>query len=136
MKDFDEVREARRNADRTFQIGGELFVRKVGVKPEVIAAYDQINMGMGASETLEMIDQVVLDMIDNDGTATADGDTIVRVGEDGHARYTALREREEDPLSLADMQDLVGWLIEEETSRTPTQQLSPSPPGPVSTTAS
>lgn len=136
MKNFDEVREARKSADRTFQIGGELFVRKVGVKPEVIAAYDQINMGMGATETLNMIDEVVLDMIEDGGAAVVDGDSITTVGADGHARYRAIRERDEDVISLADMQDLVAWLIEEETSRTPTQLPSPSPPGPVATATS
>lgn len=115
-KNFDEARQARAEADRSFVIGGETFVRKVGVRPEVIAAYDAIDAEGSPSETLNSIDSVILDMVE---------DT-----DDAHKRYRALRERAEDPITLADLTDLVAWLIEEETGRTPTRQPSSSPAGP------
>lgn len=118
MKDFDQVREERRQADRSFKIGGETFVRKVGVRPEVLAEYEKLEETTAATETLELIDGIVVDLIED-----ADG---------GHDRYRALRQREEDPLSLADMQEMVQWLVEEETGR-PTQPPSPSTRGPGGT---
>lgn len=126
MQNFDEAREAAKVADRTFQIGGEVFVRKVGVRPEVIAAYESLDEQTGATETLALIDQVVIDMLDDAGQTLAEGDEIKKVGADGHKRYRKLRERETDPLSLGDMTSLIEWLIETETGRVPTQQPSPS----------
>ena len=133
MQNFDESRDARKASDRTFQIGGELFVRKVGVRPEVIAAYESLNEATNATETLALIDSVVCDMIDDDGQALADGERITKVGAKGHARYRKLREREDDPISLGDMTGLVEWLIETETGRVPTQQPSPSRRGRAGT---
>lgn len=133
MHNFDEGREARKQADRTFQIGGEVFVRKVGVRPEVIAAYESLNDSENATETLALIDSVVCDMIDDAGQALAEGDRIKKIGAKGHDRYRKLREREVDPLSLADMTSLVEWLIETETGRVPTQQPSPSQRGRAGT---
>jgi hypothetical protein len=115
VKDFDAVREQRAQEDRSFKIGGETFVRKVGVRPEVLAEYDQIGADTSATETLKIVDECILAMVENhDGS---------------HERWSALRTREEDPVTLGDMQALVEWLIEEETERSPTQPSSPSTGG-------
>lgn len=111
-KDFDAARRERAAADRSFRLGGEVFVRKTGVRPEVLADYEKIETSGSAANTLAEIDKIVLQM-------TEDVD-------DGHARYTALRARDDDPVTLYDMTELVGWLIEEETGRRPTQPPSSS----------
>lgn len=114
MKDFDEARAARKDKDRAFRLGGEVFFMKAGVKPEVFAAYDDVNEETTALEALATIDGIVLDMIES--------------RDDAAARYRKVREQEDDPVNLADLTALVEWLIEEQTGR-PTQPLSPSTAG-------
>jgi hypothetical protein len=114
-RNFDEARQARKDKDRQFTIGGEFFFMKPGVKPEVFAGYDDITPETTATQTLEMIDGIILDMVEPHN--------------DAHARWHALRAKEDDPITLADMTSVVDWLIAEQTGR-PTQQPSPSGPGP------
>lgn len=115
MKDFDAQRKARAEADRTFQIGGEVFKMKVGVRPEALAEYEKLDTETAAADTLKVIDDLILSFMDLEN-----GD---------EARYRSLREREADPLTLRDLTDLVEWLLEEQTGRTPTRQSSRSTPG-------
>ena len=113
MQNFDIARqqraEAARAAPRTFQIGGETFVRKASVRPEVLTAWEGVTPETPASETLTIVDDLI-------------GEFLVG---DGHSRWAALRERYDDPITLGDMMDVVAWLIEEETSF-PTTEPSPS----------
>jgi hypothetical protein len=111
-KNFDEARAARAAEDRSFTIGGESFVRKVGVRPEVLADYENVDAAGSATDTLVEIDKIVLEMVED--------------VDDGHSRYRALRARTDDPITLLDMTDLVQWLIEEQTGRRPTPPPSPS----------
>lgn len=119
MKDFDEARKERAERDRSFKIGGETFVMKTGVRPEVLASYEEIDTDKPALEVIGLVDEVILGMMEN--------------GDGSHERYRDLRARENDPLSLEDLRDVVQWLIEEQTGRVPTQPLSPSGPGPERT---
>jgi hypothetical protein len=113
MRDFDEARKRRQDKDRSFKIGGETFVMKPGVRPEALADYEKIGPDSTPTETLAIIDGIVLSMIDG-----ADG---------GHDRYVKVRESEDDPVTLGDMQELVEWLMEEQTAR-PTE-LAPASGG-------
>lgn len=115
MKDFDQKRKERAERDRSFTIGGETFEVRVGVRPEVLSIYDDITTETSAADTIKVIDEIITSML-----VTADGE-----------RYQALRQREEDPITLEDLQDLMEWLLEKETDRTPTQPSSPSPVGPL-----
>lgn len=121
MKNFDEAREARLKEDRSFQIGGEVFVRKVGIRPEALAPYENLATDTPATEALATIDMIVLDMIEDGGE-----------GQDACARYKAVRAREENPITLGDMTDLVEWLVESATGR-PTSPPSGSTRGPGGT---
>lgn len=111
MKDFDVARKARKDADRAFQLGGEVFFMKAGVKPEVFAAYDDLTEETTSMDALKTIDAIVLDMIESRDEAAG--------------RYQAIRANEEDPVTLSDLTALVEWLIGEQTGR-PTQPPSPS----------
>ena len=115
MKNFDDDRAARAAADRSFQIGGETFVMKVGVRPEVLADYEKLGSNDSAVESLKVIDTLILDFVETDGDAVD--------------RYHAIRARDDDPITLRDMTDLVDWLVKEQTGRTPTLPPSPSAPG-------
>lgn len=121
MKNFDEAREARAKEDRSFQLGGEVFTRKVGIRPEVLSPYENLSDDTPATEALATIDMIVLDMIEDGGE-----------GQDACVRYKALRAREDDPVTLGDLTDLVEWLVESATSR-PTSRQSGSMRGPAAT---
>lgn len=103
MKDFDTKRKERSDRDRSFQIGGETFVRRTGLRPEVLLPWEKIGEDTPASEVLETIDLLVTDFIEP--------------GDDAVARYQALRARDDDPVTLEDLQELVEWLVSEQTGR-------------------
>jgi hypothetical protein len=121
VKDFDSERLATDDAaKRQFRLGGETFVRVRGVRPEALLSYEELEEGTPAKEALPIIDNLIMEMIENhDGS---------------HDRWVALRERRDDPVTIEDMQELVKWLLEEVTGRTPTQPSSPSTPGRRRTT--
>ncbi len=113
MHDFDERREERATADREFKLGGEVFVRRSGIRPERMTDYEDLTPQASSRDALKVIDNLILSFLEPDG----------------HDRYLKLREREEDPLTVSDLNDLVRWLISETTGR-PTRLLSLSTPGP------
>ena len=111
MKDFDEQRrewlEERRKLGNTFVIGGETFAFRVVVRPDHFFAYDNlVGRTVPMGELLELIDNVIVDLLE---------------GEDAASRWAALRERRDDPITLADMNELMSWLIEQVTGRPPSQ---------------
>ena len=103
MKDFDHKRKERAARDRTFVIGGESLVMRKGIRPEAMLPWEGITAESNPSEVLQTLDQIVCDFIE-----PADG---------ARERYMQLRAREEDPLTLADLEELVEWLIAEQTGR-------------------
>lgn len=120
MKNFDSSRKARQKTEeeRTFALGGHTFVAKKGVHPSALAAYDGIGDDTGVGETLEIVDDLILAMVeDRDGA---------------HGRYLDLRADQDDPLTIEDLLELVKWLVEIQTGR-PTGQPGDSSPGLTST---
>jgi hypothetical protein len=118
VKNFDERRKQRAEADRLFQIGGETFVMRAGVRPEALTPYENLTPEAGASEALAVIDDLIVEFIeDND---------------DAHSRYRNLRERSDDPITMQDLQELTKWLVEQQTGR-PTVPPSPSTASPATT---
>jgi hypothetical protein len=105
VKDFDEARALRAQADRGFQIGGEQFLRRSSVRPEATEPWEAVSLDSTQKETLAAIDETVCNLIDS--------------GEKGeaHKRWMKLRSREEDAISLGDMLELVQWLISEQAAR-------------------
>ncbi len=123
MKNFDEARAAKRASedDRTFQLGGETFVALPSVHPDVLAAYDKIKPETSITETMEVVDEVIIQLIDP--------------RDDSAGRYTSIRANKTDPLSVDDLLELVKWLMAQQTGR-PTGQSSDSGSGLTSTETS
>lgn len=119
MKNFDDHRRARATAEeREFKIGGEQFRCKAAVRPETIAPFDDIQDETPVLETLALVDSIVVGMLEPD--------------DDAELRYRALRAREADPLTVDDLLELVGWMIEKVTGR-PTVLPGGSSAGPGTT---
>lgn len=119
MKDFDARRKERAERDRGFTLGGETFVMKSGVRPEVLAAYESIDASATPEDKLAQMDGMVLDFLEE---------------EKGEAekRWRKIRAIEDNPVTLQDIQDVIEWLIEAQTGR-PTGQPSGSTAGPGAT---
>lgn len=117
MKNFDTARNQRKRTkdERTFIIGGEEFVARDGVHPDVLAQYDEINQDTTAIRTLEIIDNIIISFLEGDHSS--------------EERYRAVRGKREDPITVEDLEDLVKWLMETQTSR-PTGRPGDSSPGP------
>lgn len=116
MKNFDQSRSARRTSaeERAFTIGGETFVAMDAVRPEDLVKYESITKDTSASETLNIIDGLILSMIEQ--------------SDDAATRYRAVRARRDDPITLEDLQELTEWLVERQTGR-PTGKPASSSPG-------
>jgi hypothetical protein len=112
VKDFDEARAERSTRDRSFKIGGETFTRRLAVRPEAMEEFARMRK----------------DDVDLAGFEIFDRTFYAFVEPDGHERWKALREREDDPLNYADIMDVCAWLVAEETGR-PTPALSLSTSG-------
>jgi len=116
MEDFDTARDERLGADRRFKIGGEVFERRPGVKPEVMFDYEDLTPEDDASAS----HKVVVDLI------------FAFVEPKDHERLRAVIDQDEHPVTIADLNALVRWLIRS-TSQRPTLALSSSPDGRAET---
>lgn len=119
MKDFDTRRKERAERDRGFTLGGESFVMKAGVRPEVLAAYEAIDVAATPEAKLAQMDGMVLDFLETEDGAAEE-------------RWRKVRSIEENPVTLQDIQDVIEWMIEAQTGR-PTGQPSASTDGPGAT---
>lgn len=109
MRDFDQDRAAR---DRTFKIGGVVFVTH-DVRPEVFAEFEAREAAAtSATEQLAIQDERIMSFLDGDGPE----------------QWKALRAREDEPITSADMIAIRRWFLEVHTGR-PFVPLSPSSPG-------
>ena len=116
MKNFDEARRNRQASrdDRTFQLGGETFVLRTGIRPDVLAPYDDLGPNTTTVDTLKILDQLLLDLVEPDENAAE--------------RYHAIRANEQDPVEMSDLLDVIEWATEVYTAR-PTGKPSVSEPG-------
>ena len=108
------------NEDMAFEVCGEKFTMKT-VRPEVLALWEDEETPESAVKALELVDQRILAFLDN--------------GNGQHDRWKELREREDNPVTIGQMNTILTWLMEEQTGR-PTEQPSPSAPGRGRTAAS
>ncbi len=143
--------------DRTFVLGGEKFVARDRFRPEVLAPLDGlrdaetdptrcscghrlhehnpkgdgagscaqkncpckdfsaliIDRGTPLGETIEVIDRTLLGMIEDEGA---------------HDRFRTLRAREDDPLQVPDLMDVIKWMTALDADR-PTGASGDSTPG-------
>ena len=109
MKNFDEMLAT----DREFTVGGETF-HWCDVRPEVLTSFEPSANGKDddADATWRMMDDQIL----------------LFVSKDEHERWRALRVRDDKPVTIAQLNAILLWLMEEQTGR-PTVPSSPSDPG-------
>lgn len=120
MRNFDDSRKKSRASEeaRTFVLGGETFVLRPAIHPEALEDYDRITPESTIKETLDIVDELILNMIDT--------------RDDSHERYHRVRSNRNDPITIDDLQELVQWMVEMQTAR-PTGQPGDSSPGQSST---
>ena len=113
-KNFDQEWSQRKSVEaRTFTVGGENFVLRAAVPPEVFDSMEDPKEDGTIAETFAILDGQFLMMIED---------------EDGEAekRWRALREKP-DGLGVCDLKEVVDWCVEEHTGRPPTSQPASQP---------
>lgn len=159
MKDFDTEREQRVSRsveERSFRIGGETFVLRDGVRPEVLAGLDDLrdpvldqktctcghprqahgpNGERCSSAKCECVSFTPF-VVDagaslHDRLASLDDTFLAMIehDDDAVARYRNIREREFDPIMFSDLGAVVEWMVEQQTRRRPTGSPSASTRG-------
>ena len=114
MKNFDDMLAK----DREFTVGGETFHWR-DVRPEVLTTFDTDETPSGdLNDTWKVVDARVLQFLEPDE----------------HDRWRALRARDENPVTIAQLNAIVTWFIEAQTGR-PTEAPSPSASGRTKTAA-
>lgn len=109
MRNFDEILEQ----DLEFQIGGEKFKMRY-VRPEILAMWEDEPIDEKSADLLKRQDERIIAMLN---------------GDDGSAkRWQDLRAREDSALPMVQLNELLRWMIEVQTSR-PTNTPSPSVSG-------
>lgn len=99
--------------DLEFTLAGETFKARI-VRPEVIAAWEDQEIPEKSVDALKLNDERIELFLDQ---------------EDGNVeRWRALRAREDNPVSMSQINQLLVWLVELQTTF-PTEQPSPSGPG-------
>lgn len=109
MKNFDEMLPQ----DREFQARGETF-HWHDVRPEVLTSFEP--SANGAADDENAVWRIVDEQI------------LLFVVADEHDAWRALRARDEQPVTIAQINAILTWLLEEQTGR-PTVTPSPSAPG-------
>jgi hypothetical protein len=113
-KNFDDIL----TKEREFTVRGEKFTFK-DASPEVLSSFEIIVNGDDENSVWKSIDaQIVLFLEEKD-----------------HERWYALRAREDEPVTIKQLNAVLRWLMEEQTGR-PTQPPSTSGSGRGKTEAS
>ena len=110
MRNFDEMLAT----DREFTVGGETFHWR-DVRPEVLTSFEPSRNGDGPDD-------------DNAAWRLMDDQILLFIGKDEHDKWVSLRARDDNPVTIAQLNAILLWLMEEQTGR-PTVQPSPSDPG-------
>jgi hypothetical protein len=121
LHDFDIDRQYRHEGDRQFKLGGEVFTHRGGIRPEVQQQWEEMPAETPGSEALKITDALIVAWLDTDADPT------------GPERFRKLRERESDPITGRDINNLIVWLYTQSTRR-PTEPLSSSEDGRGETT--
>ena len=126
-RNFDVIWGADSLDARTFVMGGETFVVREAVRPEVLGAelskLDAVREAddTGFVDVINAVDEFVIAMIEPDGG-----------GEDAAGRYRKLREVEDGGLSAGRIQQVRAWIIEKQTTEVEEQTGFPTTPPPAS----
>lgn len=111
MKDFNELLAQ----DREFRVHDQTFVWK-DVRPEVLTAFEIDANGDDPNAVWGLMDRQIL----------------LFLPEAEQEKWKTLREDEDKPVTIAQMNAILTWLMEEQTGR-PTEAPSPSEAGPGNT---
>jgi hypothetical protein len=114
VKDFDD----KATQNHTFKVAGETF-KWHNVRPEILFDLGEA-LGKEGAPT---------------GADALDAQVIIFLPEEEKDHWKTLREREENPVTVKQLNEIVEWLVSEQTGR-PTVTPSPSAPGPGRTAAS
>ncbi len=106
MKDFNELLAK----EREFKVQDEVFTWH-DVRPEVLTAFEMDANGDDPNSVWKLMDAQILLFIPGQ-----------------QEKWDALRAREDNPVTIGQMNGILTWLMEEQTGR-PTEQPSPSAPG-------
>lgn len=109
-RDFDQEFVAE---DLSFTIGGETFKMRYA-RPEVLAAWEDEEIPDKSVDALALNDQRIKQFLDSSNGA---GD-----------RWDTLRDREENPVTMGQLNALLLWMVEVQSGR-PTVPPSPSESG-------
>lgn len=107
-RNFDELLEE----DLSFTLGGREF-RMVYVRPEVLAAWEDDPQDNTAAESLKRLDDRIKIFLPDD---------------EQRAAYDEIRARDENPVTMSQLNALATWMIEVQSDR-PTPPPSPSASG-------
>lgn len=111
MRDFDDML----TKDREFTVGGETFHWR-DVRPEVLTSFQPSENGSGGEEDPNHVWKLLDDQV------------LLFLEPEDHDRWGSLRARDDKPVTIAQLNAILQWLMEEQTGR-PTIQPSPSAPG-------
>ena len=115
-RNFDEDR----STDMDFTVAGESFKMKY-VRPEVLASWEDEEVAQNSEDALKQMDaRIKLFLDDSNG---------------GAKRWDELRAREENPVTMGQINDILLWMVEVQSGR-PTTPPSPSDAGRGKTAAS
>lgn len=114
MKDFNELLAE----DREFRVQDQTFTWK-DVRPEVLTAFEIDANGDDPNAVWGLMDRQIL----------------LFLPESEQEKWKTLRADEEKPVTIAQMNAILTWLMEEQTGR-PTEAPLPSASGPGKTAAS
>jgi hypothetical protein len=106
--------------DLEFIVAGETFKMKY-VRPEVLAAWEDEEVADKSETALRQMDERIKLFLDNSNGAIE--------------RWDTLRAREDNPVSMGQINDLLLWMVEVQSGR-PTTPPSPSVTGRGKTAAS
>ena len=116
MKDFNEMLAS----ERQFKVQDQVFTW-CDVRPEILTAFEPEENGDDPNSIWKTLDQQILLFLDP--------------AEDSPERWKKLRAREDQPVTIAQLNSILTWLMEEQTGR-PTEAPSPSASGRGRTAAS
>lgn len=114
VHDFDAERRKRHEereqqfGEKPFRFGGEVFYVRANAGYQAVKRVAALTEASSGEETFEAIERSVFSMLNPRDNAIA--------------RFHGVIENDEDPITFEDLVDLQGWLIQEQTSRPPTQQ--------------
>lgn len=121
MHDLDEARQARKAADRTIRIGGEEFLVRSSVRPEVLLDWESLPDDAPPVEGLAVVDALICQVLEP-----------TEMDPDPAGRWVALRARQDDALTTGDIMRVVRTATAIVAGR-PTVVPSPSTAGAEST---